>query len=111
MSRRPPRSKLTYTLCPYTTLFRSNRSDHTFAGEAGALLKALAHGHSHVRYSLPGPEDRLGLDFDARGHLDIRVLQELGVPRTADFYMCGPPGFMRVQIGRAACRERVCQCV
>src|SRR3546814_14562260 len=25
MRRRPPRSTRTYTLCPYTTLFRSNR--------------------------------------------------------------------------------------
>jgi MOSC domain-containing protein YiiM/ferredoxin-NADP reductase len=72
-----------------------NRSEHPFAEEAGALLKALAHGHSHVRYSMPGPEDRPGSDFDARGHLDMGVFQELGVPRTADFYICGPPGFMR----------------
>jgi hypothetical protein len=24
--------------------------------------------------------------------LDVRVLQELGVPRDGDFYICGPPG-------------------
>jgi ferredoxin len=26
--------------------------------------------------------------------LDLRVLQELGVPHDADFYVCGPPAFM-----------------
>jgi MOSC domain-containing protein YiiM/ferredoxin len=41
----------------------------------------------NIRYSSPDPEDRPGLDFDARGRLDMRVLQELGVPRNADFYI------------------------
>jgi ferredoxin len=52
------------------------------------------HGHSHVRYSSPSTEDRLGRDFDACGRLDIRALQNLGVPHAADFYVCGPPVFM-----------------
>ena len=71
-----------------------DRREHPFAEETRTLLKALAHGHSHIRYSSPRPEDRPGLDFDARGRLDMRVLQELGVPRNADFYICGPPAFM-----------------
>jgi len=70
------------------------RSEHPFADEVRALLTALSHGHSHIRYSSPGPEDRPGVDFDVRGRLDVRVLQELGVPRAADFYICGPTGFM-----------------
>ena len=69
-------------------------SEHPFAEEARALLEALPHGHSHIRYSSPDPDDRPGLDFDARGRLDMPVLQELGVPRDADFYVCGPPAFM-----------------
>ena len=42
------------------------------------------------------PIPRIGpvLDFDARGRLDMRVLQELVVPRDADFYICGPSAFM-----------------
>src|SRR4051794_41580993 len=60
-----------------------NRREHPFAGEARALLEALPHGHGHVRYSSPDPEDRPGLDFDARGRLDARALQELDVPRDA----------------------------
>ncbi len=68
--------------------------EHPFAAETRALLKALPHGHSHIRYSSPGPADRLAVDFDAPGRLDARVLQELGLPRGADFYLCGPPAFM-----------------
>ncbi len=68
--------------------------EHPFAQEARTLLKTLAHGHSHIRYSAPDPEDRLGVDFDARGHLDRGALQELGVPRNAGFYICGPSAFI-----------------
>jgi ferredoxin-NADP reductase/MOSC domain-containing protein YiiM len=71
-----------------------NRREHPFADEARTLLKALANGHSHIRYSLPDLQDRPGLDFDARGRLDLSVLQELDVPRNADFYLCGPTAFM-----------------
>ena len=46
-------------------------------------------------YSRLDPEDRLGLDFDATGHLGMPVLDELGVPRDADFYRCGPSGFLQ----------------
>ncbi len=34
------------------------------------------------------------MDFDARGRLDIGVLQELEVPRNADFFICGPSAFI-----------------
>jgi ferredoxin-NADP reductase len=72
---------------------RSGR-EHPFAQETRTLLKALAHGHSHIRYSSPDPEDRPGVDFDAYGHLDIGVLRELEVPRDADFFICGPSAFI-----------------
>ncbi|MGA8412612.1 MAG: 2Fe-2S iron-sulfur cluster-binding protein, partial [Xanthobacteraceae bacterium] len=42
----------------------------------------------------PDPQDQPGSDFDARGHLDLHVLQQLGVPRDAEFYICGPVRFM-----------------
>ena len=71
-----------------------NRREHPFAEEARRLLSTLARGHGHVCYSSPDPEDRPGLDFDTSGHLDLRVLEELRVPRAADFYICGPTSFM-----------------
>ena len=72
---------------------RSGR-EHPFAQEARTLLKAMAHGHSYIRYSSPDPEDRPGVDFDANGRLDIGVLRELEVPRNADFFICGPSAFI-----------------
>ena len=57
-------------------------------------LKKLPHSHSYILYSRPGQEDRPGLDFDAPGHLSVTVLQEIGVPREGDFYLCGPSAFL-----------------
>jgi MOSC domain-containing protein YiiM/ferredoxin-NADP reductase len=71
-----------------------NGSEHPFAAETRALIEALPRGHRHIRYSAPGPGDRPGVDFDATGRLDPTVVAELGVPREADFYLCGPPAFM-----------------
>jgi ferredoxin-NADP reductase/MOSC domain-containing protein YiiM len=71
-----------------------NRREHPFAGEASELLAKLPNARRHVRYSRPDATDRLGFDFDATGHLTVTVLEELGVPLEADFYLCGPPAFL-----------------
>jgi ferredoxin-NADP reductase/MOSC domain-containing protein YiiM len=71
-----------------------NGLDHPFAREARDLLARLPHALSHVRYSRPEPSDRLGVDFDAAGRLTVTTLEDLGVPREADFYLCGPAAFL-----------------
>ena len=68
--------------------------EHPFAAETRALLKGLPRSRIHICYSAPGPADRPGVDFNTPRRLDLRVLQELGVPRDADFYLCGPTAFM-----------------
>jgi ferredoxin-NADP reductase/MOSC domain-containing protein YiiM len=74
-------------------------TEHAFAAEARALLSKLPAACSHVRYSRPTPNDRRGLDFDEAGRIDLDALLELGVPRDADFYLCGPPTFLRELTG------------
>ena len=71
-----------------------DRQHHPFAAEVGRLLLALTHGRSYVCYSRPGPDDKMGMDFDAIGHLSRSVFDEVGVPQEADFYLCGPTRFM-----------------
>ncbi len=71
-----------------------NRLDHTFAREARDLLAKLPHARSHVQYSRPDATDRLGVDYDAAGRLNVTALEKLGVPRESDFYLCGPPAFV-----------------
>jgi len=88
-----------------------NRLDHTFAREARDLLAKLPHARSHVQYSRPDATDRLGVDYDAAGRLDVTALETLGVPREADFYLCGPPAFLEEITaglgGWGVARERV----
>jgi ferredoxin-NADP reductase/MOSC domain-containing protein YiiM len=72
-----------------------NGREHPFAEEARGLLGTLSHSHRHICYSAPDPDDRANMDFDAPGHLDIQALAKLDLPRDADYYICGPSGFMR----------------
>jgi len=68
--------------------------EHPFAEESRNLIKALPRGKSFIAYSRPGPRDRQGVDFDASGRVTVEVLEKLGVPRDADFYICGPASFL-----------------
>ena len=72
-----------------------NRDEHPFAEEARSSLQSLLHSRSYILYSRPGPQDQPGVDFDAPGHLTVTVLKEIGVPREADFYLCGPSAFLQ----------------
>ncbi|MPW20748.1 MOSC domain-containing protein [Paraburkholderia sp. CNPSo 3157] len=67
---------------------------HPFSAEARRLMLALPRGRSYVCYSAPTSHDRVGKDIDATGHLSQSVLKEVGVPREADVYLCGPTRFM-----------------
>src|SRR5208282_6372143 len=70
-------------------------AEHPFAKEARGLLQTLVNGRSHVTYSKPDPWDKPGVDYDSVGHVDTPLLDRLGVTRAADFYLCGPPSFLR----------------
>jgi len=72
-----------------------NTAGHSFARESRELIGALPHARSFIAYSKPAPGDRLGEDYDASGHLSLAALQQLGAPRDADFYLCGPSSFLR----------------
>jgi ferredoxin-NADP reductase/MOSC domain-containing protein YiiM len=71
-----------------------NGSEHPFGAEVRQLLADLPQSHSFIAYSNPEGEDRLGKDYDTLGHLSLSSLQQLHVPQTANFYLCGPPGFL-----------------
>ena len=67
---------------------------HSFAAEVRRLMLSLPHGRSFVCFSRPGSRDKMGEDFDVSGHLSRSVFDEVGVPRNADVYLCGPTRFM-----------------
>src|SRR3546814_14537321 len=98
MIRRPPRSTRTDTLFPYTTLFRSSQSP--------ALPLAAAPTHHRLpSMSTSEPQRRPAIravSFDDVGEAIGRLL---AIARSDTGQAA------RVEIGRASCRERVCQYV
>lgn len=72
-----------------------NGDEHPFAEESRRLIKQLAQGKSYVWYSRPRDQDHLGIEFDAEGHIAVTMFEKIGVPRDADFYLCGPTAFLR----------------
>jgi ferredoxin-NADP reductase/MOSC domain-containing protein YiiM/ferredoxin len=72
-----------------------NAAEHVFAQEAAQLLAALPGSRSVIALSRPDPLSRPGAGFDLQGHLDLAHLEKLGLPVAADFYMCGPPAFLK----------------
>jgi ferredoxin-NADP reductase/MOSC domain-containing protein YiiM/ferredoxin len=85
-----------------------NREEHAFGPEVDDLLAALPDAHRLVAYSRPADKDALGADHDLAGRLDLSVLDRAGVPTDADYYLCGPDGFMRA-IGAALAARGVAQ--
>src|SRR3546814_15609342 len=107
MIRRPPRSTRTDTLFPYTTLFRSRPlraaltavDDQTdFAGGAARDVERPDVRLLHIAFGRGefALEPRIG-DRPAIGRPARRAFDS--------------PGARDLQIGRASCRERVCQYV
>jgi hypothetical protein len=58
------------------------------------LLRVLAAGRSQICYSAPQSSDRPAVDFDRVGRVGMHLFDELGIPRDADFYICGPAAFI-----------------
>ena len=71
-----------------------DRQHHPFSAEVRRLVAALPHGRSYVCYSRPDPRDEIGKDFEAAGHISRSLFADIGVPRDADVYLCGPNRFM-----------------
>jgi ferredoxin-NADP reductase/MOSC domain-containing protein YiiM len=67
---------------------------HPFAAEVRRLLRTLKQGRSYVCFTRPVSRDKAGEAFDATGRLSRSVLNEVGIPREADVYICGPTRFM-----------------
>jgi ferredoxin-NADP reductase/MOSC domain-containing protein YiiM len=68
---------------------------HPFAEETRLLLAQLPNATAEVLYSRAASSEPPGIGYDARGRVTMGVLEELRVQRTADFFLCGPSGFMR----------------
>jgi ferredoxin-NADP reductase/MOSC domain-containing protein YiiM len=77
-----------------------NREEQAFAAEVDQLLAELPDGHRLVAYSRPDGADAAHAEHELEGRLDLDTLKHAAVPADADYYLCGPDGFMRA-IGAA----------
>src|SRR3546814_15062807 len=102
MIRRPPRSTRTDTLFPYPTLFRTMASYFAFAHSITAWMQRhgtdAAQAHRFVAQMLKGLSETAAIAPDA------------GFAALADEHQTRG-GINEQEIGRASCRERVCQYV
>src|SRR3546814_15801177 len=107
MIRRPPRYTRTDPLCPYTTLYGSTR-------DFGINFAAYV-GLGAVRAKVVGAADRAPTPAELGqmvGLVDKAMCDGALGLSTGLFY--APQSFAKrgeVEIGRASCRERVCQYV
>jgi ferredoxin-NADP reductase/MOSC domain-containing protein YiiM len=72
-----------------------NRVEHPFSEESRSLLKQLSGGRGYIVYSRPAATDQPEMDFDSSGHIDVALLERIGVSRNSDFYLCGPSSFLQ----------------
>ena len=71
-----------------------NRREHAFSDEVRELASRNPALRVHIAYSRPSREDSPGMDFDSRGRVDGELLDGLLPTLDAEFYLCGPVGFM-----------------
>src|SRR3546814_12900007 len=123
MIRRPPRSTRTVTLFPYTTLFRSIVGVQLLADQAqrvgrgvGPALRAARHRllrrtGKQARVEFPerdADRPRLAVAQDAQLDLGTRGLGADDGRPVAGLLDVDTVDRPAHEIGRAACRERVC---
>jgi len=67
---------------------------HPLAREVREAAARRAAIHTHIAYSRPRPEDRAGVDYDSAGRVTGALVAGLLTKLDAEFYLCGPVGFM-----------------
>src|SRR3546814_20180334 len=104
MLRLPPRSTRTDTLFPYTTLFRS--ITRTLPGEGDRTITDILLQNIRV----------LGIGQQASENTDKPVVVKTATLEVSQLdsqklALAQQVGSLSLEIGRASCRERVCQYV
>ena len=72
-----------------------NKLEHAMGEHIWRVTEENRYVHSHIRYSKPSSEDKIGRDYDDKGHVDIELVKHLVPDKNCDFYLCGPAPFMK----------------
>jgi uncharacterized protein len=69
--------------------------DHPFKHQLRELCESRENFYLVNCYSQPQATDQPGVDFQVRGQVSIAVLKKILQGPAAEFYLCGPPSFMK----------------
>ena len=69
--------------------------DHVFKRHLRYLRNRFSNMHMHILYDQPRPEDRLQIDFDETGLVNLSLLKRILPTLSIEYYLCGPPGMMK----------------
>lgn len=72
-----------------------NAKVHAFKAQVQTLAQQHAQLHYWVAYEQPNEHDQFGTDYQHAGRIGLEQLQQL--PLNADYYLCGPTAFIRLQ--------------
>lgn len=71
-----------------------NAAGYPFLREVEAAAARMSNFHSIKVFSRPAAEEKIGIAYDIRGHLDVTVLTHLKFPAGCVYYLCGPLSYM-----------------
>src|SRR3546814_20373255 len=114
MIRRPPRSKLTDTLVPYTTLFRSEDYDRQRAADQERNAPTPGVQFSLCEHGLEREQDADGDKLSGDQRHILEAGEKAAMVEYRNFGQVGGAGAIfaadrQAQTGRASCRQRGCQ--
>jgi ferredoxin-NADP reductase len=72
-----------------------NGREHAMGGHVGQMAADNENIHWHIRYSSPDSTDVEGGNYHSRGRVDVDLLKQILPFDDYEFYLCGPPPFMR----------------
>jgi nitric oxide dioxygenase len=74
-----------------------NSSAHAMKDHINSIAAERGNVRKAVFYEEVGHGDQRGRDYDHTGRVDLHAIREDAIVPGADYYLCGPAGFMRAQ--------------
>ena len=67
---------------------------HALKSEVATLAAKHSSVRTQVHYTLPGPDDQIGVDFQVEGPVTAEQLVQLNAGADAHYMLCGPAKFL-----------------
>jgi ferredoxin-NADP reductase/MOSC domain-containing protein YiiM/predicted pyridoxine 5'-phosphate oxidase superfamily flavin-nucleotide-binding protein len=72
-----------------------NSREHAMGEHVRCMVRENDNVNAHIRYSDPSPDDTEVCNYDSTGRIDIALLKQVLPFDDYEFYLCGPPPFMK----------------